>query len=131
MARKAKAPERLEGWHKLTETAGQGKRALTYNITLDLQYGGMSFGDIRNELERIERQFGKEFEKFKVEVEMEPEPYSYDDKEYARTYFYGWRKETDEEYNARLAKAAEMEAAREARERVEFERLAKKFADKA
>jgi hypothetical protein len=127
MARKAKAPARLEGWRRVQESAGQGAKRRTWDLRLDLQYSGMTFGEIRNELERIEREFGKEFEKFKVEVEMEPEPYSYDDKEYARAYVYGWRKETDEEYEARLAKAAALEAESEARERAMFERLAKKF----
>lgn len=128
MGRKAKAPARLEGWRRLQESGGKGKNFRTWDMSLDLTYGGMSFGELRDEMERVEREYGDQFEKFKIEVELEYEPYSCNDEKYARTYVLGWRKETDEEYEARLAKAAEIQAAREARERAEFERLAKKFA---
>ena len=128
MGRKPKPPARLEGWYHVTETYGKGTKARTMNLTIDFMYAEMTFGRIRDEMEAIEREHGAEFEKFKFESEMES--YPYEEREHLVTYVYGWRKENDEEYAARMNKAAEMEAAREARERAEFERLAKKFADK-
>lgn len=129
MGRKPKPPARLEGWYRLKGTYGKGAKTRSYDLTVDFMYADMTFGRIRDEMETIERDHGAEFEKFKFESGMES--YRYDEGETVVTHVYGWRKENDEEYAARMNKAAELEAAREARERAEFERLAKKFADKA
>ena len=128
MARKAKEPARLEGWYRLKESGGKGTMRREWDVTVDIQYG-KTFADLRDEMERIERTYGEDFEKFKFETEREQ--YRYEEGDYIVTYVYGWRKETDEEYAERLNQAAKMEADREARERAEFERLARKFADKA
>lgn len=127
---KKKTPARLESWYRLKESGGTGKHFREWDLKLDLSYGGMSFEDLRAEMDRIESEYGSEFSKFKIETDLESEPYSYDDSKYVRTYVLGWRSETDAEYEERINKAAKLEAAREAREREMFERLAKKFATK-
>jgi len=125
MARKRKELERREGWYHVKESYGKGRRRREFKITVDLQYGGMDFDRLREELDQIEKDHDDKFEKFKLEVVMEADPY--EDREWPRGYVYGWRKETDEEYQARLDEAARLEALREARERQQYESLKKKF----
>ena len=125
MPRKPKAPPRLEKWHQVQRAVG--KRGFSYDVTLDLTYGGMDFDEIRQKMADIEAEFGDQFERFKVEVDSE---YQYDgDIIVARVY--GYRTETDAEYQARMDAAAAEVAAREKREREEFARLAKKFGNTA
>lgn len=129
MGRKAAPPRRLEGWYRLQESAGKGKTLRQFDMTIDLMYSGRSFYDIQADMERIRADYGAEFTDFKFESEMES--YPYEEGEHVVTYVYGYRKETDAEYETRLAEAAKIDADREARERAEFERLAAKFADRS
>jgi len=128
MARKAKLPERLVGWHRLQESAGNGKHRRTWDMTIDMQYGGMSFTDLYAELEAIKTDYGKEFSHFKLETDTISR--AYEDGTDIVTYVYGWREETNEEFDERLAQAASKVADNEERDRKEFERLAKKFKQK-
>lgn len=125
MARKKKELERRKGWYHVKESYGKGRHRGEFKITVDLQYGGMEFDRFREELDQIEKDHSDQFERFKIELEMEADPY--EDREWARVYVYGWREETDEEYQARLDEAARLEALREARERQQYESLKKKF----
>jgi hypothetical protein len=125
MARKRKELERREGWYHVKEGAGKGRRYVEWDVTLDLQYGGMEFDQLREELARIEQEHGDEFEKFSLEVEMEADPY--EDREWPRCYVRGWRKENDAEYQARLDEDAQRKARQEAWERQQYEALKKKF----
>lgn len=129
MGRKPKPPARLEGWYRLRESGGKGKTFREWDMTLDLQYGGMDFGALRTEMERIEREYKGQFERFKIECDMVPR--EYEEGEYLVTYVYGWRKETDEEYEARINTAARLEEERREYRRKQYEILAKEFGDKA
>ncbi len=100
MARKRKELERREGWYRVQEGAGEGRRYIEWDVTIDLQYGGMEFDRLREELNQIEQEHGDEFEKFRLEVEMEA--YPYEDGKSPQCYVRGWRKENDAEYQARL-----------------------------
>lgn len=121
MPRKPKAPPRLEKWHQVQRAIN--KRGNMYDVTLDLTYGGQDFDELRQKMAEIEAEFGDQFERFKVEVDSE---YQYDgDIIVARVY--GYRVENDVEYQARMDANAAQVAAREQRDRDEFDRLAKKF----
>lgn len=123
----AKKIKKLEGWFRLQESGGTGKRKMTWDVTIDLQHSEMTFERIREEMDKIERDFGGDFSKFKIETEQEF--YPYEDGSHPVTYVYGWRTETDEEFEKRLENARMIEKAREHREREEYERLAKKFGE--
>lgn len=123
MARKAKLPERRSDWYRLQRSYTSFGREQTYDVTMDTRYGGMDFDDLRREMDEIQAEFGSTFERFKIETDTE---YQYDG-EIIVTRVYGWRSETDAEYQARMDANAAQAAAREKRDREEFERLAKKF----
>lgn len=125
MARKRKELERREGWYHVKESYGKGRHRREFNITVDLRYSGMEFDRLREELDQIEKDHGEQFERFKIELEMEADPY--EDREWPRVYVYGWREETDEEYQTRLDEIERQNALREAREREQYEALKKKF----
>jgi predicted RNase H-like HicB family nuclease len=63
----------------------------------------------------------------KFDIGQECESYSNSDMEYAYVNIVGKREETDEEYAKRTTQKAEHEARADARDKVEFERLQKKF----
>ena len=128
MARKKKAPEKLHKWYRVRESGGKGKRRISWDVTIDSIRYGMSFSDLRTEMELIESEHKDDFESFRIEPQDE---YDYGD-EHPHTVFYveGLRWETDEEYDDRIAAAARIEAEREALRRAQYEKLAKEFGDK-
>jgi hypothetical protein len=123
MARKAKLPERRSDWYRLKRSYKSFGREQQYDVTMDTRYGGMGFEDLRREMDEIQAEFGAEFERFKIETDTE---HQYDG-EIIVTRVYGFRAETDAEYQARLDADAAHVAARKQREREEFDRLVKKF----
>lgn len=128
MARNKKAPEKLHTWYRVQESGGKGRHRRTWDVTIPEIRHGMSFEDLRREMDQIEADHGSEFEKFRIEPQDE---YEYgDNQSYQVFYVEGLRWETDEEYNARMGEAARIIAAREERERKQYEALAKKFAAK-
>ena len=118
--RKTKEPTRREGWHYVEDSSGKQK----WKTTVDLDWDGMTFDDLVAEMDRIKEEFGSQFDKFKLVSEEEHLPY---DEPRMKTFIKGWRKETDEEFQARIDADAQLKALLESRERAEFERLAKKF----
>lgn len=130
MTRKAKNKdlERRKGWFRVRESGGSGKHRLEWDVTIDLEFSSMTFDDLRERMVAIEAEHGAAHSDFKVECEREH--YRYEDGDYLVFRVYGYRSETDAEYQDRLDQLARQEEIREARERAEFERLAKKFANK-
>jgi len=128
MGRKRKAPEKLHKWFRVVESAGKGRRRTTWNVTMDELRYGMSFEDMRREMDRIEAEHGDEFEAFRFEPQDE---YDYGNEHPRRVYYVeGLRWETDEEYDARLAQAAEVEARNATCRRQQYEQLRKEFEEK-
>lgn len=112
--------KRNEGWYKVFMKGAYNK----YGVTV---YPDASFDDLRDDLASIETEYGDTHSKFKIYVDIESD-YGGGDTTYY--YVYGWRKETDEEYDARCAYRLKWDAEAADHERIEYERLAKKFGSK-
>lgn len=120
MARKKK-DEKLIGWYPV---CWKDKKGNQHDEQLsDIRYD-IEFSALRDEMDRIEAEYGTQFEKFKVERVTK---YGYGDDQWDEYRVRGWRQETDEEFAARVGEAAARVAQQEARELAEFERLKKKF----
>lgn len=109
-----------QSWHKVKECIKPGRY---YTETLDIKYGGMTFEQIRQQLDEIEKQYGDQFENFKVEMEKEWELGD----EIIVANIKGFRSETDEEYAARLDKKKKLEEEQEKRDKKTYELLKQKY----
>jgi hypothetical protein len=119
--------KKLADWHDIVVAYKSNFGEGTYTEQLDL-YGGCSFDDIRNQLDRIQESYGDHFDSFRIDTRRE---LLFGDSDPTTRYVaQGWREETDEEFAARIDLDKQRREAAEARERAEYERLAKKFDDK-
>lgn len=125
MARK-KTEHRLVDWHFVTFVAGKRQDGPALKESFDLKYGGMTFSEIRDEMQRIEQEYGDQFTEFKIEVDTD---YDVVGDQIVTTFVLGLREETDEEYKARLDQEMQVIQAREQRERQLLEQLKKKYGD--
>lgn len=120
--------DRLKRWFPVGKnytSFGGTERFIQENID-SLKYGGMSFKNLRARLDEIEEEYGGEFEDLTVEVDTRSD---FGD-EIISVLVSGRRYETDKEYADRKKEASDVKAAAEARERQEYERLARKFREK-
>jgi hypothetical protein len=119
MTRKPKSLTRNEGWYKVCI------KGSTHGVTIDPD---VSFEDLRSRLDYIEREYGDTHSKFRGEEDID---YGYPgESDTTHYYVYGWRLETDKEFDARCATQVKHETQIADRERAEYERLAKKFGSK-
>jgi hypothetical protein len=119
MTRKSKKLTRNEGWYKVCIKGSK------HGVTVDPD---VSFEDLRSRLDYIESEYGEAYSKFKISKEIESGWYGDSDTTYY--YVYGWRLETDKEFDARYAAQVKRDTQIVDRERVEYDRLSKKFAPK-
>jgi hypothetical protein len=119
MPHKPKELTRNEGWYKVF--IEKSKHGITVNPDV-------CFADLRADLDSIEREYGDTHSKFKIDVTTEHEYYN--GEESTHYYVYGWRHETDKEFDARCAVQVKHDTQIADRERKEYERLAKKFGSK-
>ena len=121
MTRKPKELTRNEGWYKVHMKGDDGKHGVTVNPDV-------CFADLRADLDSIEREYGDTHSEFRIDKEVESGWYGDHDSVYY--YVYGWRHETDKEFEARCATQVKHDTQIADRERAEYERLAKKFGSK-
>lgn len=111
-----KKPTKISSWYKLKD----GK----YPITFDSLKYGANFSEILEKIEDIKTRFGAEYEDFKFEME---EVSDYYDDSYTEVYVYGYRAETDEEFENRINQVKEMADAVREKELKLLENLKKKY----
>jgi len=110
MGRKRKPEPKLADWHFVTWTSKRGDQI---KEDFNLEYGGMTFNDLREEMDRIEKEYGDQYSDFKIEVDTD---YDIVGDEIITTFVLGYREETDEEYQERMEiyrQAAEQKRQRE------------------
>ena len=119
--------KREEGWYPVTnEFTSMGKTTTIQENISGIDRGGITFDDLRRQLKDIEKEHGDQYEKFKVQLD---ERYGfYDDIEISYNV-YGYRKETDEEYNERVDEFEARQKALADNDRAQYERLKKRFGD--
>jgi hypothetical protein len=111
----------MKRWYRISVPINKQK---SFNQYIEIQYG-ITFEDLREQMDRIEEEHGDQFEQLRIEPETHFEQYS--DAEYTTYYVEGYREETDEEFEAILQAARDRQAEQEARDRKQYETLAKKF----
>jgi hypothetical protein len=116
MTRKPKTLERRVGWHQVFITG-----STKHGVEVD---PSVSFDDLRADLDSIESTYGDTYSQFRID---EVEEYGYHGSASLHYYVYGWRTETDKEYEVRCADQVKYDIQTAERERKEYERLAKKF----
>jgi hypothetical protein len=119
MTHKPKELTRNEGWHKVCI------KGSTHGVTVNPD---VCFADLRAELDSIEREYGDTHSEFRIDKEVESGWYGDHDSVYY--YVYGWRLETEKEFEARCAVQERYDTQIADRERAEFDRLSKKFGSK-
>lgn len=90
-----------------------------------LKYGGMSIKDVRERLDEIEAKYGDKYEDILLEVDSDYEPYS--NEPTISITFKGFREETDEEYDERMARVKAYDETVKARELEQLEKLKAKY----
>jgi hypothetical protein len=121
MAHEFKKLTRNEGWYKVHMKGDDGK----HGVTVDPD---VCFADLRADLDSIEREYGDTHSEFRIDKEVESGWYGDHDSVYY--YVYGWRHETEKEFEARCVVQERHDTQIVDRERAEYERLAKKFGSK-
>jgi hypothetical protein len=120
MTRKKKDEKRVD-WYPV---CWQDNKGNLFNEQFSDIRHGVEFDSLRGDMDRIQTEYGTQFEKFRVERMTK---YGYGDDQWDEYHVQGWREETDEEFTSRVGEVAAREAQQEARERAEFERLKQKF----
>lgn len=90
-----------------------------------LKYGGMSIKEVRKRLDEIEAKYGDKYEDILLEVDSDYEPYS--NEPTISITFKGFREETDEEYDERMAVVKAYNEVVKARELEQLEKLKAKY----